>query len=391
MASQQTSLQEALSWQGAPSPFRLTGLQSRSITHGNPTGAKGAIPPGKSQPFINIEPGETVTIADIEGPGMIRMIWMTMLDRSPEALRSCIIRVYWDDADHPAVLAPFGDFFGLLHGRTGTFETPYLGVSEGKGFHCSFPMPFASRCRIEIENDSPNALESLYYQINYTLGDEIGPDDGRFYAHFRRHQPPRGESFVLLDVNGAPGVYMGTAIGALPTEPGTWREGDIRFFIDGDGEQATITGTGWSDWFLSGWSLGPHSGLHGGSTYQVRHPEFGDKYFASCYRLHALDPIHFSDSLRVEIQQLGDSFPLEGWFNPRSDDWSCTVYWYQRPNGVPLPALPNRDARLARLEVEEWEAAAWLKMLSGEDNFSDSSEASTRHFEQVRERFKKQP
>jgi len=64
--------------------------------------------------------GETKTLCDIAGPGMIRHLWMTVEDRSPEMMRSGILRIYWDNKDCPSVEAPLGDFFGVAHGRTAT-------------------------------------------------------------------------------------------------------------------------------------------------------------------------------------------------------------------------------------------------------------------------------
>jgi len=353
-------------------PYRFTGLESRSITPGNPTGARGFVGPGKAPNSISgIQIGQAVELADIAGPGMIRMLWMTFQDRSAATLRGLVIAIHWDGADQPSVLAPIGDFFGLAHGRVGSFDTPYLGVSEGKGFHCSFPMPFARRCRIVLTNDSDRVLDKLFFQIHYTLGEKVDDEVGRFHAHFRRCTPSRGKPFTMLDVRGTPGTYMGAVMGALPTEPGSWREGDIRFYIDGDTDRATITGTGWSDWFLSGWGLGPHTGLYAGSTYQVMHPDFASKYLCSCYRLHVLDPIHFTDRLRVEHLQLGTRPPREGLYHDRSDDWCATVYWYQRLTGEPLPPLPDRAARMKSLEVAVWEAKAWERMLSGADRVDD--------------------
>jgi len=128
---------------------------------------------------------------------------------------------------------------------------------------------------------------------------------GRFHAHFRRSRPAKGQNNVMLKTKGTPGVYVGAVISALPLHQGGWREGVIRFFMDADTERPTITGTGWPDWFLSAWGLGPHQSLYAGCNYQVRHPEFGDRYFCSCHRFHAFDPIYFQRELRVEHQQLG--------------------------------------------------------------------------------------
>ena len=41
-----------------------------------------------------IEPGETVTLADIRGPGRITHLWMTQA----EHYRECLIQITWDHA-----------------------------------------------------------------------------------------------------------------------------------------------------------------------------------------------------------------------------------------------------------------------------------------------------
>ncbi|MBN1670307.1 MAG: DUF2961 domain-containing protein [Kiritimatiellae bacterium] len=325
---------------------------------------------------IGVAPGETVPLADITGPGMIRQIWLTIRNRDPVGLRSYVLRIYWDDSELPSVEAPWGDFFGLAHGRPGHYSTPYLGVSEAKGYNCAFPMPFSKRCRITFENDTDEKAGGLFYQINYTLGDEVTPDTGRFHAHFRRATPPRGRNFVLLDRGGTPGVYVGTTISALPREPGTWREGEFRFFIDGDTQRPTIVGTGWSDWFLSAWGLGMHQSLYAGSNYQVLHPEMKSKYFCSCYRFHVMDPIYFQHDLRVEHTQIGGRPGMPGCTHEREDDWCSVAYWYQNVTAQLLPQLPSREARIAGIAVQEWEADALARMRSGVDRHTDGGGVS---------------
>ena len=332
-------------------PYRIRALESRSASPGNPQAARGGVPDGQVNHCVPIPPGQAVTLLDVPGPGMVRSIWLTVLDRSPAALRSLVVRMYWDGCPHPSVEVPLGDFFGLAHGRAAHFYTPYLAVAEGKGFNCYFPMPFASRAVITITNDGPEAEKQLFYQVNLTLGDEITDDMARFHTHFRRETPPPRAPFVLLDTQGSPGVLTGMNVSALPTSAGTWREGDFRFYFDGE-DRATIIGTGWSDWFASAWGLGVHQTLYAGSNYQVPHPDFGDKYFCSSYRLHVLDPVYFRSGLRIEHDQRG----FAGFNQNRQDDWCATVWWYQQTTGCsPLPPLPDRQARVAGIELTNWE------------------------------------
>ena len=104
---------------------RLPQFETRSISPENRTGerAGGARTPleagtarnaardlgagWKVNPYLHLEAGETLTLADIQGSGVIRHIWLT----PPGAWRSQILRFYWDDSDVPAVECPLGDFF----------------------------------------------------------------------------------------------------------------------------------------------------------------------------------------------------------------------------------------------------------------------------------------
>lgn len=352
----------------APIPFRTESqIRSHSISAGNPTGVPQGVPRGQLTHNQPIKAGDTLVVADIAGPGMVRSFWFTFSnlvhgergpnpERAPLVLRSYVIRIYWDDAEHPSVEAPLGDFFGLAHGRGAHFSSPYLGVSEGKGLNCFFPMPFRKRCRIEIVNDSPWDEPACFYQVNYTTGDQIADDDAYFHAWFTREITPKpGAPFVLLNTTGSAGVFVGMNTSALPRSKGTWREGDFRFYFDGE-QEASIVGTGWSDWFGSAWGLGEHQSAYTGCLYQRRHPEFQDKHFCSSYRFFVMDPIYFRTGLRVEHDPTGyEGFQATKEQQPRLDDWVSTVYWYQHLTAKPMPAIPPRDERVRDIEYRDWE------------------------------------
>lgn len=118
-------------------PYLLnTGLRSRSISFENPTGAPGqggraasALGIGrKGAASRSIQPGETVGLCDIEGPGMIRHFWMTT-SNVPNSLRSIVVRAYWDSQAHPSIECPLGDFMGFAHGKV----TPYQSAVHSIG------------------------------------------------------------------------------------------------------------------------------------------------------------------------------------------------------------------------------------------------------------------
>ena len=92
-------------------------LDSRACTFENPTGARGAGGTAaggrKGAPFRQLDPGEEVTLADIEGPGVVRHVWMTFPPAPPEVMRAMVIEVFYDGADEPSVSVPAVDFFGV--------------------------------------------------------------------------------------------------------------------------------------------------------------------------------------------------------------------------------------------------------------------------------------
>jgi hypothetical protein len=163
---------------------------------------------------------------------------------------------------------------------------------------------------------------TLYYQINYTLTDV--PDDAAyFHAQFRRTNPlPYKDVYTIVDgISRAKGHYVGTYMAWGVNNNGWWGEGEIKFYMDGDGEFPTICGTGTEDYFCGSYNFEanldetgrrgymhfstPYAGLH-----QVIRPD--GNYRANMrfglYRWHIPDPIRFEKDLRVTIQALGLAF-----------------------------------------------------------------------------------
>ncbi|MBK7710343.1 MAG: DUF2961 domain-containing protein [Bacteroidales bacterium] len=81
----------------------------------------------KGSPSFRLNAGQTKTLAEVSGSsGIVRRIWLTIDQRTPEMLRGLQIEMYWDDASEPAVSAPLGDLFN--HG---------LGQMSVLKMHCS--------------------------------------------------------------------------------------------------------------------------------------------------------------------------------------------------------------------------------------------------------------
>ncbi len=351
-------------------PYELRRLKSRAATMENPNAekGKGGTAGGgiKGSPAIKgFRRRSTATLLDVEGPGMVRHIWMTSHRREPHHYRNLILRMYWEGSDVPSVEAPWSDFFGVAHGVGIPYHCHFLGMHEGRGMNCWWPMPFAEHARITLTNESRETIDWLFYQVDFTQGDDVTQEMGRFHARFRRENPcPYGHDFTIMETSGARGVYMGCNIGVRSLAPGWWGEGEVKMFMDGDGLYPTICGTGMEDYMGSAWGLGEHH-----TPYQGCPLHRGN--FASIYRHHAVDPIYFQNGLKVAVQQMGAGLkgdvekiygailiwrsknhpnrrPDDGYYL-RSDDYCATAYWYQWPLQSEAPAFPSKEARSADL------------------------------------------
>jgi hypothetical protein len=343
---------------------RLSGAQTRSISAENPTGAPGqggmategtgAIPARelgqgwKVSPSIEIAGGETVTLADIEGPGAVQHIWLTV---HPRYWRSLVWRIWWDDEETPSIETPIGDFFCNGWGERCNVSSLPVAVNPAGGFNCYWEMPFRRRARISVENLSPDPASALYYQITYTLT-EVPDDRAYLHAQWRRSNPlPYQEVHTLLDGVRGQGHYVGTYLAWGVNNTGWWGEGEIKFYLDGDGEWPTICGTGTEDYFGGAWNFEHPPGQYG--TYstpflglpQVIRPDglYRSQQRFGMYRWHVMDPIRFAEQLRVTIQALGWRTPLEGQkrYLPLQDDIASTALWYQSEPHAAFPALPG--------------------------------------------------
>lgn len=341
--------------------YRLTDSQSRQISPENLTGEKGkggmAVEGSASKasrylgqgwkvnPFVRIKPGETFTMASIDGPGAIKHIWVTPTGN----WRFSILRMYWDNEKDPSVEVPVGDFFAMGWQKYAQISSLAVCVNPGSGLNSYWPMPFRHHAKITLENLSDKTMV-LYYQIDYSLA-KVPADAAYFHAQFRRVNPvPYKHVYTIVDGIKGKGQYVGTYLAWGVHNNGWWGEGEVKFYIDGDTKFPTIDGTGTEDYFGGAYDFDnpetkeyqpfttPYSGL-----IQVIKP---DGHYVSqerfgLYRWHIPDPVRFNKDLRVTIQDLG--WRHNRTYLPLQDDIASVAYWYQMEPHAPFPKLPDKD------------------------------------------------
>ncbi|MFD2333625.1 glycoside hydrolase family 172 protein [Cohnella sp. GCM10020058] len=349
--------------------FQASTAVSRSISAENPTGEKGKgamaapSPDGpasamgigwKARPYITVKGGETVVLADIEGPGIVMHIWMTL--GGEKFFRDLVLRFYWDGEEEPSVEVPYGDFFCNGWGVPVNVVSEPVNVNPLGGFNGYWPMPFRRSARITVENTRRVDLEMLFYQIDYALA-EVPEDSTYFHAQWRRQNPiPRGTEYTIVDGISGKGRFAGVYLAWEQRHNRWWGEGEVKFYIDGDTQFPTYCGTGLEDYFGGAWGFftndqqayemysAPYLGYH-----QLIKP---DGFMSACmrhglYRWHIRDPILFGADFKATVQPLGWQVDAEDKqkYLHLQDDVASTAFWYQSEPHAAFPPLPDRDSR----------------------------------------------
>lgn len=343
----------------------------------------------KGHAYDAIKAGESYTLLETDGPGIVNRIWITINDRSPQMLRSLRLDMYWDGESKPAVSVPFGDFFGVGLGKTNVFENALFANPEGRSFLSFIQMPFKKSAKIVLTNEGNKDLNNCFFDVNYNLVKTWNDNWLYFHAYWHRDTATKlTEDFEILPHVEGKGRYLGTNIGvnANPVYPKSWfGEGEVKVFMDGDKTYPTLNGTGTEDYIGTGWGQGRFILNYSGCT--IQNDSSGEIAF---YRFHIPDPVYFKTECKVALQQIGgagtgevrsyqknnaplipvttdtgknilhynekktvllDSASPVGWTNfYRVDDISATVYFYLDRPANNLPALQPLPVRTAALK-----------------------------------------
>jgi len=355
---------------------------------------------GGNRDFIVIDAGQSTVIAQMQGPGAVRHIWMTIASEDRYSLRKTLIRAWWDNEENPSIDSPIGDFFGVGHGVASHYSSALLNMTTTQdvietkaAMNCFFEMPFRQSGRIEVVNECEHAI-ILYFYVDYATDLNL---DNAFYFHasWRREMPTAGtvdlaalkrehdaqplsnfsdqrvyegknlsdvENYIILDAEGE-GHYVGCnlSIDHLNPMPGfSWPgEGDDMFVIDGESWPPRLHGTGTEDYFCAAWGYPsgkydtPYHGVSlyapirgNGDAWRESNTSLFNDYSGKItqYRFHIVDPVIFRSALRFTIEH--------GHNNAQSNDYSSVAYWYQSEPHKPFPAMLRVEDRLPLPEKE---------------------------------------
>lgn len=340
---------------------------------------------GGNTDCVRIEAGETFTLANISGAGVIKHIWITLNTTDPMIRRNARIQMFWDGESNPSVDVPLGDFFGQGWGEKYNFACLPLAAApvNGSALNCYFPMPFSNGSRIQLFNESSVAVDNFYYYVDYEEHlNGLVQESGRFHAFWNRQMPGpewgdddrenEWETLGKQPVNPSDsknhifvravgkGHYVGVNYYVDCPTTMWYGEGDDMFLVDGENWPGSLHGTGTEDYFNSSWCP-KELYSHPFFGYARVNNETGWLGRTHCYRFHLADPIYFEKSLNASIEH--------GHANSLTLDLTTVAYWYQTEPHQPMPELPAKELRqpmtkLAPADIHKWRDS-WRRELGG--------------------------
>jgi hypothetical protein len=329
---------------------------------------------GGNDDFIVINKQSNVTIANIEGSGIIKHIWITLNAKDPMIRRNAVIKMYWDQSSIPSVEVPLGDFFGQGWAEEYILNSAPLVVApkKGKALNSYIPMPFSNGARIEIVNESDSEIANFYFYIDYEKLKSPPPSPLRFFAWWNRSLTvPKTKSgkenewalleatekaalnannqYTVLDTKGK-GHFFGLNLYVDSPSPIWYGEGDDQIFIDSEAWPPRLHGTGTEDLFNTAWC----------PKEVFMHPYFGYPRVSDSigwlgrthlYRFWLESPLAFEKSLRFVLEH--------GHANALTLDLVSVAYFYQSLNEVNLPTLPKKEFRQNQPEINYRHLHKW--------------------------------
>ena len=351
---------------GYPDPFRLTEPMNFEAFRATSNNEDWNSNDDSKRPI----PGETTVLADLQGPGMVTHMWITIADNEYGWPRLLRLRVYYDGSPIPSVDAPLGDFFAVGHGFEAKVKSlQIVNSSDGRARNSYWLMPFQKSCRVTITNEGRRRVSNLYYHVDWSKLPSLPANTPYFHARYRQSlpAPADGSNYEFLNVKGK-GHYVGTVLSVVQAEAGWFGEGDEFFWVDG-AKKPSIEGTGSEDYFNDAWGLHVNESPYYGVTV-AEGTGLGSRMTA--YRWHLVDPVPFQKSLKFDIEHKGWTFNADGsvksGFGERVDLMSSVAFWYQEGIAADQPPVPYGAARLPQgnaLQIEVERDMAGIKSDKG--------------------------
>jgi hypothetical protein len=305
---------------------------------------------------ISLDPDHRVTLAELDGPAMIRRLRISAPADRARTLGSVRLIVTWDGRAEPSIDAPLALFHGAgtLHNPDGRewlvkafpVSIRFLGDAASGGrveLACYLPMPFFVSARIELAAaHGGDPIPELHWSVATEAYTGPWNHVGYLHATYRDHPAPTlGVDLEFLDTAGIEGAdawsgaIIGTSFIFTHNNVLSTLEGDPRFYFD-DSLTPQVQGTGTEEWGGGGDYWGgrtmtlPLAGHPTGIVDRraARHP---DELIHSAYRFLIADAMPFGRRAQICFEHGGENESVE--------HYESVTYWY----GLPSASLVLTD------------------------------------------------
>jgi hypothetical protein len=309
---------------------------------------------------VSLRPNSTETVFSDQAGGRIVGLKLSPASAIAGKARDLLLKISFDDGE-PSVLCPLGDFFGYAWGQP-AMQSLLLGT-VGETDYCYLPMPFERSARVDLVSER-STIADVSVEVAW-CAEPRRPDEGQFYALWRRENPTRiGEPYTFVETAGR-GHLVGVILQAQGFESGKtlFFEGDDQTTVDG---QLVIHGTGSEDFFNGGWydvpdrwekrMSFPLSGCLGYAKHLGR---------TGAYRFFVGDAYRFQKSLKQTIEHAGEK-------NSIPTDYCSVSFLYaaRRPSASLTPPPP---AERAVHDLDEVLFPAWWQLPIAAWSFDQAS------------------
>jgi hypothetical protein len=278
-----------------------------------------------------IEPLAHLAWDDV-GCGTIERVRIAIVDDWPLAWRSLRLRVFWDDADTPAIELPVAEFLGAgdyVNDPFAHYDSLIMGAEDDRGW-LRLPMPYRTAARVELHNDGAVAMP-VELEIWRRRCVEQPAEFGYLHAEVHTAEAATDESpragpgqvpvHRVLDREGR-GKVVGTLLRVEWAYANMWwGEGDWQIWTDQplDEWPPRYHGSGTEEFYDGGWTRFDRKALVGGIK-----PRPG---LETVYGFMLNDAFAYERRIRMQIETvglgLGDTVVTK-----QHPLWSTTVYWY---------------------------------------------------------------
>lgn len=277
----------------------------------------------------SIPRGSSVAVFEHSGRGSIASIKFSVSPYNRNVFNKLRLQMYWDDSQSPAVDMPLGSFFGgttaedtiphqVYNLRLNNLFYGFNGANSSLGtFYSYWPMPFWSKARIVIVNETGADVPSFTSEVKYKPSSVLSYDKkkaGHFAAKRTIDLNPTGSKpFATAFEESGRGKVVGLM---FYSNDKYVMDGDEFTYID-DSNTPQIHGDGTEDDHNQGW---------GGDNYQKA--LWGGVFngYVGGYRTYFPDPYVFNKSIQINYEYF--TIPPD---YVRGQAVEAIVYYYKDP------------------------------------------------------------